>query len=217
MPKHFHSHNVSPDPDSKQISEAVAAGLPIKVVLINYTRMGVPFTNYLTLEPLCLGPLSPGPTHYVGTLCASPCHEAPSALTRLSAHFGCMSMGAHASAKANDACGEQPLACRQIVEDLLAANGAAPVSLPQLVRSPAHSYLPTPLSSAAAPRLDTTRRPRSAARDGLRAPFRDGHGFGRAGRLAAPRRGATQHGRVRRGTAHPAWGARHRHRHHHHP
>ena len=132
--------NATLDPNSNQIAVAVAAGLPIKVVLINYTRMGTPFTNYLTLEPLCLGPTSPSPTHYVGTLCASPCYEAVGALTRLSARFECMSVvAALPRPKANDAaCGEQPLACRQIVEELLATNGSAPVSLPQLVRAPAH-------------------------------------------------------------------------------
>ena len=83
----------------------MAAGLPIKVVLINYTRMGVPFTNYLTLEPLCLGgPTSPGPTHYKGTLRARPCPEAAGTLARLSEPFEGMSMGASPPAEENDAC-----------------------------------------------------------------------------------------------------------------
>ena len=51
----------------------MAAGLPIEVVLINYTKKGAPFSNQLALEPLCLGPTSPGRiTHYVGTLRARP-------------------------------------------------------------------------------------------------------------------------------------------------
>ena len=122
------------------------------MVLVNYTRNGAPFTNNLTLEPLCLGPTSPGRvTHYVGTLCAIPCPEAATAHVepQLSARFESMDMGARAPPKVNDACGEQPSVCRQLVEDLLAANGDAPVSLPQLVRSPAHSRSPSRLYPAA--------------------------------------------------------------------
>ena len=73
----------------------MAAGLPIEVVLINYTRKGAPFNNQLALEPLCLGPTSPGRiTHYVGTLRARPIAprvQLPS--EPLSAHFECMGMG----------------------------------------------------------------------------------------------------------------------------
>lgn len=136
-----------------QISEAVAAGLPIEVELINYTKKGAPFTNQLTLEPLCLGPTSPGRiTHYVGTLRAT--MAVPAALPlqrseRLSAHFECMGMGAEqstASASATRA-ETQSLACRRLVEDLLAANGDAPVSLPQLLSAMA-CLLPVEMGTA---------------------------------------------------------------------
>ena len=92
------------------MSEAVAAGRPISVVLVNYMRSGAPYTNHLTLEPLCLGPTSPGcVTHYVGTTTrASPCPEAASASfePQLSARLESMGMGACTPPKVNDACGE---------------------------------------------------------------------------------------------------------------
>ena len=131
----------------------MAAGLPIEVVLINYTKKGAPFTNQLTLEPLCLGPTSPGRiTHYVGTLRAR--MAVPAALPlqrseRLSAHFECMGMGGEqstASASATRA-EAQSLACRRLVEDLLAANGDAPVSLPQLLNAMA-CLLPVEMGTA---------------------------------------------------------------------
>merc|ERR1711957_778917 len=100
-----------------QISEAVAAGLPIEVVLINYTKKGAPFTNQLSLEPL-------------------------------SARFECMGMGAQATARTPETCGEtQSLACRHLVEDLLAANGDVPVSLPQLLSAMA-CLLPAEMGTA---------------------------------------------------------------------
>ena len=121
----------------------MAAGLPITVVLINYTRLGAPFTNQLTLEPLCLGPDSPGRiTHYVGTLRASPCCETLSVEPQLSTRFECMDMGGCTPTKAGDLSSGQPLPCRQLVEGLIAANGDTPVSLPQLVRSPSIRALP---------------------------------------------------------------------------
>ena len=121
----------------------MAAGLPITVVLINYTRLGAPFTNQLTLEPLCLGPDSPGCiTHYVGTLRASPCCETLSVEPQLSTRFECMDMGGCTPTKAGDLSSGQPLPCRQLVEGLIAANGDTPVSLPQLVRSPSTRALP---------------------------------------------------------------------------
>ena len=125
-----------------QVASAIVAGLPFDGVLINYTRAGIPFTNHLTLEPLCLGPASPGRiTHYVGTLRASPCCEAPShepnahaveARQELRMDVG---MDAPAAIQ-NGACdvGSQSLACRHLATELLATNGYAPVSLPQLVR-----------------------------------------------------------------------------------
>lgn len=131
----------------------MAAGLPIEVELINYTKKGAPFTNQLTLEPLCLGPTSPGRiTHYVGTLRAR--MAVPAALPlqrseRLSAHFECMGMGGEqstASASATRA-EAQSLACRRLVEDLLAANGDAPVSLPQLLSAMA-CLLPVEMGTA---------------------------------------------------------------------
>jgi len=134
----------------RQISEAVAAGLPIEVVLINYTKKGAPFTNQLTLEPLCLGPTSPGRiTHYVGTLRAS---TAPAALPSepLSAPFECMGMGgaqSKFSAPAATCTETQSLACRHLVEDLLAANGDVPVSLPQLLSAMA-CLLPLEMGTA---------------------------------------------------------------------
>jgi len=134
-----------------QISEAVAAGLPIEVVLINYTKKGAPFTNQLSLEPLCLGPTSPGRiTHYVGTLHASHCPPELAALPSepLSARFECMGMGAQATARTPETCGEtQSLACRHLVEDLLAANGDVPVSLPQLLSAMA-CLLPAEMGTA---------------------------------------------------------------------
>ena len=140
----------NPNPDPHQISEAAAAGLPIEVVLINYTKKGAPFTNQLSLEPLCLGPTSPGRiTHYVGTLRASP--AAPAALPSepLSAHFQCMGMGGAPSTVSAPATSAQAqsLACRRLVEDLLAANGDAPVSLPQLLNAMA-CLLPVEMGTA---------------------------------------------------------------------
>ena len=122
----------------RQISEAVAAGLPIEVVLINYTRKGAPFSNQLALEPLCLGPTSPGRiTHYVGTLRARPMAPRVQLTSEpLSAHFECMGMGgvpSKASAPAATCAEAQSLACRHLVEDLLAANGDTPISLAQLL------------------------------------------------------------------------------------
>ena len=121
------------------MGSAIAAGLPFTCVLINYTRAGIPFTNHLTLEPLCLGPISPGPiTHYVGTLRPSPCSEAPSREPQLTARFDGLSMNAPAAMKTG-ACdaGCQSLACRRLATELIATNGYAPVTVPQLVR-PAH-------------------------------------------------------------------------------
>jgi len=133
-----------------QISEAAAAGLPIEVVLINYTKKGAPFTNQLSLEPLCLGPTSPGRiTHYVGTLRASPAAPAAVPSEPLSAHFQCMGMGGAPSTVSAPATSAQTqsLACRRLVEDLLAANGDAPVSLPQLLNAMA-CLLPVEMGTA---------------------------------------------------------------------
>ena len=166
-----------------QISEAVAAGLPIEVVLINYTKKGSPFTNQLTLEPLCLGPTSPGRiTHYVGTVRASSADPAPQpSEPLLSASFECMGVGAQSTAQMPATSAEtQSLACRQLAEDLLAANGDAPVTLPQLVRQPI-PHTPLPLSSQHAhiPHA-TTLLPRAAIRDRPPAAFRDGQRADRA-------------------------------------
>lgn len=122
----------------RQISKAVAAGLPIEVVLINYTRKGAPFNNQLALEPLCLGPTSPGRiTHYVGTLRARPMAPRVQLTSEpLSAHFERMGMGgvpSKASAPAATCAEAQSLACRHLVEDLLAANGDTPISFAQLL------------------------------------------------------------------------------------
>jgi hypothetical protein len=134
----------------RQISEAVAAGLPIEVVLINYTKKGAPFTSQLTLEPLCLGPTSPGRiTHYVGTLSASTALAAL-ASEPLSAHFECLGLGgaqSKFSAPVATCAEAQSLACRHLVEDLLAANGEAPVSLPQLLSAMA-CLLPLEMGTA---------------------------------------------------------------------
>lgn len=112
-----------------QLAAAVDAGLPFDIVLTNYTRAGAPFTNHLTLEPLCLGPSSPGTiTHYVGTLRASPCCEALA--------YEPLDMDVQASVRRNGACdeGSRSLECRRLATDLLATNGFAPVTLPQMVR-----------------------------------------------------------------------------------
>lgn len=131
-----------------QIGEAVAAGLPITVVLINYTRLGAPFTNQLTLEPLCLGPDSPGRiTHYVGTLRASPCCETLPVEPQLSTRFECMDMRGCTPTKEGDLSSEQPLPCRQLVEGLIAANGDTPVSLPQLLSAMAY-LVPVEMANA---------------------------------------------------------------------
>ena len=140
-----------------QMGSAIAAGLPFTCVLINYTRAGIPFTNHLTLEPLCLGPVSPGPiTHYVGTLRPSPCSEAPSREPQLTARFDGLSMNAPAAMKTG-ACdaGCQSLACRRLATELIATNGYAPVTVPQLVRP---GSLPSPPAPPTSP-FDHAHRP----------------------------------------------------------
>ena len=142
------------------MGSAIAAGLPFTCVLINYTRAGIPFTNHLTLEPLCLGPVSPGPiTHYVGTLRPSPCSEAPSREPQLTARFDGLSMNAPAAMKTG-ACdaGCQSLACRRLATELIATNGYAPVTVPQLVR-PAHCPRRLPRPPAHTRPFDHARRP----------------------------------------------------------
>ena len=124
-----------------QVASAIAAGLPYNGVLINYTRSGTPFTNHLTLEPLCLGPESPGSiTHYVGTLRASPYDEPLSPQTILSARLDGMhirmDMAMDAQAPLQNGAfdvGDQSLACRRLATELLATNGCVPISLPQLL------------------------------------------------------------------------------------